>query len=222
MVRAAAIFAFAAALMFSMVPGAQALVVSDTTWTCGICTGPGGTAVAITNLVGAWAPETTGQWISFAQTGGNGAPSIPGPAGGTDTAFTSAPIDFGSGSVLKFKLWADDTALLPTLDGGGVLTFLNPGLAPNNAVDSACAAGVIGCQANEFGEFQSNTLSGFHTLTVTMRQAADFGGSPNAFLLEGGVAVVPEPATILLLGSALATAGVVSRRRFRRSGTARA
>ncbi|HSE67864.1 MAG TPA: PEP-CTERM sorting domain-containing protein [Gemmatimonadales bacterium] len=207
MVKAGAVFTFVAVLMFAVVPGAQAIsIVSDTTWTC---TGISGTACAGATAVSAvpapippWAPETTGDWI----TSTNSAVAL-----GSQTAFSTV-IDFGSGSVLTLKVWADDTAGV-TLSGGG-LSFDNPGSAPNPVLDAACAAGVLGCEANEFGSFSTGVLTGLHTLTVTVDQLV--GSTPFGTLVEGDLTPVPEPATILLLGSALAAAGVASRR-FRKA-----
>jgi hypothetical protein len=192
--------------MLALVPGAQALsIISDTTWTCVGTTCAGANAVSVGGPpIPPWAPETTGDWITS-----RNSPPVP---VGTTTDFSTV-IDFGTaGSSLVIKIWADDTASV-ALSGGG-LNFDNPGLAPNLVTDAACAAGVLGCEANEFGQFSTGILTGLHTLTVTVHQLVD--GTPYGMLAEGELTAVPEPATILLLGSALAAAGVASRR-FRKS-----
>jgi len=209
MVKAGAVFTFVAVLMLAVVPGAHAIsIVTDTTWTCTSVLGTacgGATAVSAAPApIPPWAPETTGDWI----TSTNSAVAL-----GTQTTFSKV-IDFGTtGSILTLKVWADDTAAVALT--GGALTFNNPGLAPNPALDSACAAGVLGCEANEFGSFSTGLLTGLHTLTVTVDQLV--ASTPFGTLVEGDLlAPVPEPATILLLGSALAAAGVASRR-FRKA-----
>jgi hypothetical protein len=205
MVKAGAVLTFVAILMLAVVPGAHAIsIVSDATWTCPVLSGcVGGVATAVAGPpIPPWAPTTTGTWI----TSTNGPVVI-----GTTVAF-SKDIDFGAGSTLTFKVWADDTASV-SLSGGG-LNFLNPGLAPNPVQDAICADGVIGCEADEFGSFSTGTLAGLHTLTVSVIQRVNV--TPFGMLLEGdlnnGLEAVPEPATILLLGSALAAAGAASRR----------
>jgi hypothetical protein len=128
--------------------------------------------------------------------------------------FVSPTIHFGSGSVLTFQVWADDTAQI-LLDGITPLSLLNPGSAPNTTLDSACAAGALGCEANEFGQFSTGLLTGDHSITVQVSQLLNL--TPFGTLVEGDLAPVPEPATILLLGSALATVGAVTRRRFKKT-----
>lgn len=201
MVKAGAVFTFVVVLMLGFVPGAQAIsIISDTTWACTGLTCAGANAVsAVPAPIPPWASETTGDWI----TSTNGAVPL-----GSQTVFSTV-IDFGTGSTLALKVWADDTAAV-ALSGGG-LNFNNPGSAPNPVLDAACAAGVLGCEANEFGSFSTGVLAGIHTLTVTVDQLVS--GTPYGTLVEGDLlAAVPEPATILLLGSALAAAGAASRR----------
>lgn len=205
MVKAGAVFTFVAVLMLAVVPGAHAIsIISDTSWTCvGVSCGGANAVSAVPAPIPPWAPETTGDWI----TSSNTTPVLIGA-----TVAFSKVIDFGTASVLTLKVWADDTAAVSL--SGGALNFLNPGSAPNLVLDTACAAGVLGCEANEFGSFSTGTLSGLHTLTVTVHQLVN--ATPFGTLVEGDLAAVPEPATILLLGSALAAAGVASRR-FRKA-----
>ena len=155
---------------------------------------------------------TTGTWISHVDSGS--------PGGDTsvllNTVVTfSKVIDFGAGSLLTLKVWADDTA--GVFIDGVALTLLNAGLAPNPVTDSACADGVLGCEPDEFGQF-SEFRSGVHTLEIQVSQLHN--ETPFGALGEGDLAAVPEPATILLLGSALAAAGVASRRRLAKKSEA--
>jgi len=210
MVKAGAVFTFVAILMLAIVPGAQAVsIVTDTSWCFGVgcaVTGlPAAVAVAGPPIPPWAAPSAPGAiWI----TSTNGPVAI-----GTTVEFSKV-IDFGTGSSLTLKVWADDTASVAL--SGAVLSSSNipPGVMPNLVLDSACAAGVLGCEANEFGSFSTGTLTGLHTLTVTVQQLVN--NTPFGTLVEGDLAAVPEPATILLLGSALAAAGVASRR-FRKA-----
>jgi hypothetical protein len=192
--------------MLALVPGAQALsIISDTTWTCVGATCAGANAVSVTGPpIPPWAPETTGDWIT----------STNGPVALGATTDFSTVIDFGSGSTLTLKIWADDTAGVTLAPGALSSSNIPPGSAPNFTLDDACAAGVLGCEADEFGQFSTGVLSGLQTLTVTVHQLRN--NTPYGMLAEGDLAAVPEPATILLLGSALAAAGVASRR-FRKS-----
>lgn len=204
MVKAGTVFTFVAVLMLAFVPGAQAIsIFTDTTWTCVGATCAGANAVSAAPApIPPWAPETTGDWI----TSTNGAVPI-----GSQTSFSKV-IDFQAGSVLTLTVWADDTAAV-TLTGGP-LTFNNAGLAPNAALDGACADGVLGCEVGEGGSFTSGVLVGLQTLTIIVDQGVN--NTPYGTLGEGDLTAVPEPATILLLGSALAAAGVASRR-FRKA-----
>lgn len=216
MVKAAAVFTFVAILMLSFVPGAQALqVVTDLTWTweclanCGSFTS--GTAVHRDPRPPLWAAEVgSALWITAAND-----TTIP----LNSVIEYRTDVQFGTGSNLNITIWADDTAGV-SLDGG-TLTFVNPGAAPGSLpTDAACVTGVLGCEQDEGGVFTSNTLTGSHTLRVQVHNLV--AGTSSGTLAVGETVVVPEPATILLLGSALATAGVVSRRRFRKSQSPKA
>ncbi len=209
MVKAGAVFTFVAMLMLAVVPGAHAVsIVSDNTWNCPVISGcAGGVATAVSGPpIPPWVAPTTGTWITSQNAT---------PIGlGTTVVFTK-DIDFGTGGVLTFKVWADDTAAVVL--SGSAINFL-----PNLSQDGACANGPIGCEPNEFGDFNSGSLTGIHTLTITVHQLTN--NTPFGLLVEGdlaALAAVPEPATILLLGSVLAAAGAASRR-FRKAETPKA
>lgn len=203
--KAAAVFSLAAVLILWSVTGAMAIsIVTDTTWSwqCNaVCAGSGTASAA--SVAGPWAIPTTGTWIS----------SVADNSVQPNTVVTfSKEIDFGAGSLLTLNVWADDTA--EVLIDGTALTMLNPGSAPNNDLsDGVCATGPLGCEQDEAGQF-SALLSGSHTLQIRVSQLFQNEPTPFGALGEGDLTAVPEPMTILLLGSALAAAGVASRRRL--------
>lgn len=212
--KAAAIFSLAAVLILSSVTGAMAVsIVTDTTWSwecVAVCGGSNATSTAVSSLPSPWATPTTGTWISSVDSGTPGDETV---LLNTQVQFSKA-VDFGVGALLTLQVWADDTAQV--LIDGVALALLNPGSAPNNTLDNACAAGVLGCEDLEFGQF-SHFASGVHDLQIVVTQLVDI--TPFGTLAEGDLAPVPEPATILLLGSALAAAGVASRRRLKKGGS---
>lgn len=152
--------------------------------------------------VSAWATAPPAAWVSFADTGLGGSP----PANGTVVTFTqpfSLPGPINTGSV---TVWADDTAAV-FLDGG--LVF-----AANFPTDGVCAAGPIGCEPGEGGVISLDGLAaGPHALTFEVFQ---LHGDGYGLLYKGAVNSVPEPSTLLLLGSALAWAMVRTRKTLTR------
>lgn len=214
--KAAAVFSLAAVLILWSVTGAMAIsIVTDTTWSWAcdlICGGSAPTSTAVSAQPGPWAAETTGTWISHVDSGVGDASVLP----GTVVTFSKV-IDFGAGSLLTLQVWADDTA--GVFLGGLPLLPVGGGLAPNPMLDAACAAGKLGCETDEFGSF-SEFRSGVHTLSIQVSQLFLAEPTPFGALAEGDLAAIPEPATILLLGSALAAAGVASRRRLAKKSEA--
>ena len=210
--KAAAVFSLAAVLVLWSVTGAMAIsIVTDTTWSWAcdaVCGGSAPTSSAAA-VAGPWAIPTTGTWIS----------SVADNSVSPNTVVTfSKVIDFGAGSLLTLSVWADDTAKV--LIDGVALTLLNPGSAPNTDLsDGICATGALACEQDEAGLF-SAFRSGSHTLQIQVSQLFQGEATPFGALGEGDLAAVPEPATILLLGSALAAAGVVSRRRLAKKSEA--
>lgn len=117
---------------------------------------------------------------------------------------------------LTLSVWADDTARVSvTGTGGGVLTPA-AGTAPNFPQD-ICADGKLGCEPGEQGDFTVLLGPGAHTLNIEVFQVGGdaFGTMwSGTFTASDELAPVPEPASILLLGSALAAVGAASRRRW--------
>jgi hypothetical protein len=210
--KAAAVFSLAAVLILSSVTGARAIsIVTDTTWSWACDAVCGGSALtsSAAAVAGLWAlPTAGGTWIS----------SVADNSVLPDTVVTfSKVIDFGAGSLLTLKVWADDTA--GVFIDGVALALVGGGSAPNFALDDVCADGKLGCETDEFGSF-SEFRTGSRTLSIQVHQLFQGEATPFGTLAEGELAAVPEPATILLLGSALAAAGVASRRRLAKKSEA--
>ncbi len=224
--KTAGLFGFAMALLFVSVTQASAISIFSTdnatnpNITCTSGTGGAGIACGATSvfkvqdpLPGAWAPNgTSAKWISYnsvTSQGGNA-------ANPNNTLLTNPTItinyDFGTLSAprqLNLLVWADDTATVRGNNGIGTLNSADP-----LATYGACASSGITCGGA--GTLISVLLPvGHDILSFDLFQR---GGnlSPFGLMFSGDLAdltATPEPATILLLGSALAAAGAVSRRR---------
>lgn len=171
----------------------------------------GGACVNVAPQPGPWAPPVVGgrQWVSDANTGG----TVPGPVNAAGLApgqeslqFTYSFSVLATPSILNLSIWADDTAGV-SIDGAPWLIDPSPGPYP------ACSTGVIGCQVGTEGLISQLLGVGDHVITFDVFQAGG-DGTPFGLMFEGDLTPVPEPATILLLGSALAAAGIASRRRL--------
>jgi hypothetical protein len=131
-------------------------------------------------------------------------------ASASETFNISIPAGFASLSLL---LWADDTAGV-RLDGGGYIASTTPGAsAPNPVQSAACAAGGVTCTGG--GAAFTILLGGTaHELHFDVFQRA---GDAFGLLYSGDLTPVPEPATMLLVGSVLAGVGYISRRRLQKT-----
>jgi hypothetical protein len=133
-------------------------------------------------------------WISYAQTGQGGANFQ--PSSGTDVVFSVfQPISAGD-TFFHLEVWADDTAGV-YLDGVQ--------LEAPVFTQSTCSGQPIGCRPQDVGTFDL-TLdpSVAHTLRFDVYQVGtglDSTDNPMGLLFEGYA--VPEPGSILLLGTVL-------------------
>lgn len=219
--RVAAVFGFSILLFLGSVVSSPAVpIISQGTALDSneSCAGPAGcptvVQIAPATIPAVWQPNGAGVWVSYAQTGVGGA--SPGNSTLAPVATFSELINVLSGSsVLTLSVWADDTARV--LVDGVELTPAG-GTAPNFNTDDHCAEGPLGCQTGEQGEFTSQVLAaGFHTLSIEVFQVDgyQFGVRYEGNLTqEGDLTQTPEPASILLFGSAMAAAGMASRRRW--------
>jgi hypothetical protein len=147
--------------------------------------------------------QPSAKWVSVeADDGGFGS----GPVDGTTNTFEYA-FNAAVKSVLTLSVWADDTSAV--LLDGGLLLGAAPGPYPQ------CAQVPIGCTPGTEGVFNLIVEAGNHTLAFDFSQLGG-SGTPYGLLFAGELTATPEPATILLVGSALAAAGVATRKRFRK------
>jgi len=163
----------------------------------------------------AWQANNPGasdaQWISFADSGLDGivVPSSTSTAG----ASFFEELTFDSATTLSMRVWGDDT----------VQVFLND-VAQNllNFTQDTCASGSIGCEPNEFGEFDWLLDAGTYLLRFDVYQV---GGGPFGLLYAGqyntsaralDAVSVPEPGSAALILGALGLFAAHRRtRRFR-------
>jgi len=223
MMKAAGVFAFVAMLVFAGVSEAPAISFNSAGG-IGSCA-PVACVGGFVDLTPhpSWAPEIVGGgvWVSFANTGvGPGSvspanvvlPLIPVNA----TSQLTVPIPVGSTS-LTLLVFGDDTAGV-RVDGSLSYTLSTTmgALAPNSIQGTTCANGPLSCTANNGAAFSLTfDPTTAHTVTFDFFQR---DGGPAGILWTGDlqVAPIPEPATILLVGSALAAAGMASRRRLQK------
>jgi len=170
-----------------------------------------------------WQPNNPGGssavWVSYTPgTGSGGVVVTPNvvppltPINATTTFTIGIPAGFASLSLL---VWADDTAGV-RLDAGGYLPSTTAGAsAPNPTQGFACAQGGLTCTAGGGAAFNILLGGAAHELHFDVFQRA---GDAFGLLYSGDLlAPVPEPATMLLVGSVLAGVGYISRRRLQKT-----
>jgi hypothetical protein len=228
MLKGVAVFAIAIIALLGSVTTAPAIAIYTSaagdgfgTLTCvdgAVSCGVGGIA-NISSLPAPWQGNNPGGsnavWVSFDAnhgTSGLGPNVASNGAPGNETVTFNYNFSIATAGLLTFSVWADDTAQV-LLDGVSLIL-------PNAVQDAACAAGVMGCQPGEDATFVNLALAaGVHNIDLLVHQRVlleNETGTPFGVLMAGELTPVPEPATILLLGSALTAAGMASRRRWQK------
>lgn len=152
-------------------------------------------------IPGPWAVAPGSCWVSWGQTGTQGGQ----PNNTVVSFFQSFFLPYGTNTG-SLTVWADDTAQVLV---NGVLVFgFNP------VQNGACAAGPIGCQQLEGGVINLTGLpAGWNMIQIDVKQV---GGDGFGTLYYGQVNSVPEPASLLLMGTGLLALAGVARKRVHR------
>ncbi len=204
-----AVFAFSAAAQassFEIYSGATGAVgpnqVESNNLGANVCITPVSVAPDV------WAtPQGSSCWVSFTNTG-QGGTAI---ANGTTVSFLDVLTLPGTESYnVSFTVYADDTTGV-TLDN--VLLF-----GPTLTSGTYCASAPIGCigpgapLASTGKTFNLTLTPGVHTLQFDTVQVA---GDGFGLLFDGQASTVPEPGSLMLLGSGVAGIAGLLRRKLR-------
>lgn len=225
MFKTAAVLALAVVALLGSVTAAPAIAIFSAggagdgfgTLTCAsgavVTCGPG--IAALTTIPGVWQPNnpnaSSAVWVSFDASHGSTGPKVAAPNAnpGNQTVTFNYSFTLATPAKLSLNIWADDTAQVS-------VDHISQ-ISGNGTQDSFCAAGAIGCQPGEDGSISSLLLgTGAHEIefAVYQRVVNSKTGTPFGLLFAGDLTPVPEPASILLLGSALTAVGMVSKRRW--------
>jgi hypothetical protein len=179
----------------------------------------GGPCVNIDPRPSPWAPVVGDpstsdgrQWVSDSQTGTFSSGVLDAPDLNTPSlVYTYTISGLTVPTLLDLSIWADDTARV-SIDGTEII-------APSAGPYPTCSTTAIGCQVGTEGTISAFLLTAGsdHTITFDVFQAGG-DNTPFGLMFDGELTPIPEPATILLLGSALAAAGIASRRRLAQKG----
>jgi hypothetical protein len=222
------ILAFAVLLLISGVNEARAVAFNSMAGTVANCTGvqAGCTNGVLQAIVpdSSWQPNNPGGssavWVSFANNTGAGGVAVPNStnlasANATETFSLFIPAGFAS---LSLVVWADDTGGIRLDHEAAYIAATNGTSAPNPVQGAHCADGGLTCTPGG-GSTYLISLGGLaHTIQFDVFQRGNFTfGLLYQGELTGGMTPAPEPASLLLVGSALALVGFVARRRLQKS-----